>query len=220
MLFKHISISIDAKDPLSFFHLNCRGLSANWESFYNLICDLHTPSFSYDVIGISEIYKCNGDTRLSLDGYHKLISRCRWEGTRDGVGLFIKDTLNYTIREDISVFIPNVCETLFIEIINNGRNVIVGVLYRPNSEPLADIDIFSNNLEEIMDIIHNENKYGLIMGDMNIDLLKFEVHMRTDDYLNNLFSHGFLPVISKPTRVTNSPWAQRGHRAPPPQDPP
>ena len=43
-----------------------------------------------------------------------------------------------------------------------------------------------------------------IMGDMNIDLLKFEVHRRTDDYLNNLFSHGFLPVISKPTRVTNT----------------
>ena len=42
------------------------------------------------------------------------------------------------------------------------------------------------------------------MGDMNIDLLKFEVHRRTDDYLNNLFSHGFLPDISKPTRVTNT----------------
>ena len=72
-----------------------------------------------------------------------------------------------------------------------------GVLYIPNSEPLADIDIFSNNLEEIMDIIQNENKYGLIMGDMNIDLLTFEVHRRTDDYLNNLFAHGFLPVMSK-----------------------
>ena len=42
------------------------------------------------------------------------------------------------------------------------------------------------------------------MGDMNIDLLKFEIHRRTDDYLNNLFSHRFLPVISKPTRVTNT----------------
>ena len=51
------------------------------------------------------------------------------DGNRGGVDLFIKDTLNYIIREDMSVFIPNVCETLFIEIIhNNGRNVIVGVL--------------------------------------------------------------------------------------------
>ena len=57
----------------------------------------------------------------------------------------------------MSVFIPNVCETLFIEITNNnGQNVIVGVLYRPNTEPLADIDIFSNNLEERKHMIQNE----------------------------------------------------------------
>ena len=124
------------------------------------MCDLHTPSFSYDVIGISEIYKCSDDSRLIPDGYHRLISRFRREGTRGGVCLFIKDTLNYIIREDMSVFIHNVCETLFIEIINNSRNVIVGVLYRP----LADIDIFSNKLDEIMDMIQNENKYGLFMG--------------------------------------------------------
>ena len=42
-------------DPLSFFHLNCRGLSANWESFKNLLCDLHETSFSFDVIGINAL---------------------------------------------------------------------------------------------------------------------------------------------------------------------
>jgi hypothetical protein len=106
----------DMKDPFSFFHLNCRGLSANWESFRNLICTLHGDSFSFDLIGISEIYRCSHDTRLSLPGYHKLISRCREDGPRGGVGLFIKETLNYIIREDISVFIPHIFESVFIEI--------------------------------------------------------------------------------------------------------
>ena len=62
---------------------------------------------------------------------------------------------------------------------------LVGVLYRPNSELFADIYILSNNLEDIMDMIQNENTYGLIMGNMNVDLLKFEAHRRTDDYLKN-----------------------------------
>jgi hypothetical protein len=75
----------DMKDPFSFFHLNCRGLSANWESFRNLICTLHGDSFSFDLIGISEIYRCSHDTRLSLPGYHKLISRCREDGPREVV---------------------------------------------------------------------------------------------------------------------------------------
>ena len=38
-----------------------------------------------------------------------------------------------------------------------------------------------------MDMIQNENKYGLIMVNMNVDLLKFEAHRRTDDYLNKTF---------------------------------
>lgn len=198
--------TIDMKDPLSFFHLNCRGLSANWESFQNLICTLHGDSFSFDVIGISEIYKCCNDSRLCLPGYHDLISRCREDGPRGGVGLFIKDALNYKIREDISVFIPHIFESLFIEIVNKSeRNVIVGVIYRPNTEPHADMDIFSSNMEDIMDTIHNENnKQCMIMGDCNVDLLRFESHAKTNDFLEGIFSHGFIPVISKPTRVTTS----------------
>ena len=39
---------------------------------------------------------------------------------------------------------------------------------------------------------------------MNIDLLKFGSHTKTADYLDNLFSHGFLPLITKPTRLSNS----------------
>ena len=44
----------------------------------------------------------------------------------------------------------------------------------------------------------------VIMGDMNIDLLRFGSHTKTADYLDNLFSHGFLPLITKPTRLSNS----------------
>ncbi len=43
------------KDSLSFYHLNCRGLSANWESFYSHLCDLHDDNFSFDFIGFSEL---------------------------------------------------------------------------------------------------------------------------------------------------------------------
>lgn len=32
----------------SFFHVNCRSLSANWDSFKNLLCDLHSDSFKFN----------------------------------------------------------------------------------------------------------------------------------------------------------------------------
>ena len=101
------------KETLSFFHLNCRGLSANWESFRDLICNLHGNSFSFDLIGISEIHKCSHDSRLSLPGYHNLISCCRKDDPRGGVGIFMKETLNYIIREDITVFIPHIFDSVY-----------------------------------------------------------------------------------------------------------
>ena len=40
------------------------------------------------------------------------------------------------------------------------------------------------------------------MGDFNLDLLKYNVHEKTTDFVDNIISHGFLPTIHKPTRVT------------------
>ena len=42
-----------------------------------------------------------------------------------------------------------------------------------------------------MDTIQRENKQCMIMGDMNIDLLKFETHLRTNEYLDSIFANGF-----------------------------
>ena len=39
---------------------------------------------------------------------------------------------------------------------------------------------------------------------MNVDLLKFNDNTRTGEYLDRIFSHGLLPVISRPTRVCRS----------------
>ena len=41
----------DGNQYISYFQLNCRGLSSNWDSFRNLICDMHGESFSFDILG-------------------------------------------------------------------------------------------------------------------------------------------------------------------------
>ena len=46
------------------------------------------------------------------------------------------------------------------------------------SAPRADMDIFSSTLFDIMDTVNKEHKHCVIMGDMNIDLLKFEAHLK------------------------------------------
>jgi hypothetical protein len=46
-------------------------------------------------------------------------------------------------------------------------------------------------------------KTCIILGDSNLDLLKFETHQNTDEFLNSLGSNSFQPLISQPTRVTD-----------------
>ena len=79
--------------------------------------------------------------------------------------------------------------------------IIVGVVYRPNTAPQADMDIFMNTMQEIQNILNNERKEVFIMGDMNMDLLKINSHAKTHEYINNIFSQVFIPLITKPTRV-------------------
>ena len=80
----------------------------------------------------------------------------------------------------------------------------VGIIYRPNTEPLADIDIFTHTLFDILDTVDNEHKHCTILGDMNIDLLKYGTHNKTNEYLDNICSHGYLPMITKPTRISTA----------------
>jgi hypothetical protein len=174
--------------------------------FKSLLCDIHTKEFSFDFIGLSEIYRTDS-YNLELPGYHALISRNR-EGTsvnRGGVGLYIKDSVTYTLREDLSVFIPHVFESLFIEVTNkHHKNQIVGVIYRPNTAPKSDLNIFSTTYLDILELLNKEKKQSVIMGDFNLDLLQFNKHTATDDFINNVFSQSYIPVITKPTRVTHT----------------
>ena len=51
---------------------------------------------------------------------------------------------------------------------------------------------------------HHENKYCVILGDFNLDLLKFETHSGTNDFLNILISISyFQSQILQPTRITD-----------------
>ena len=71
---------------------------------------------SFGVIGIRGIDQCQNDGRLRLTGCQNIISGHREDEFRDGIGLFIKDNLIYTLIDDICVFNTHIVESVFIEI--------------------------------------------------------------------------------------------------------
>ena len=191
-------------DDLGLFCLNCQGLRAHWDSFNNLLQEMGRDTHCFDVIGVTELYSMSHG-ECKIDGYHPLefTTRNDTNNSRGGIGLYIRDTHKYKIRQDLSLFIPHVFESIFIELTFGGKHVIIGNIYRPNTYPQADIDIFINTMNDLQLLLAAENKDSYIMGDMNLDLLKFSNHQKTGDYLENIFTHGFLPLITKPTRLTS-----------------
>ena len=86
-----------------------------------------------------------------------------------GEGLFIKDSIQFHIREDLSVFIPHVFESVFVAInTNSNKKSIIGVMYKPNTQPYADIDVFTSTLFELMALINSERKSCCMMYNCGI----------------------------------------------------
>lgn len=119
--------------------------------------------------------------------------------------MYIQEDVQHKRRDDLSIFIPHIFESLCIEITHiHQRTTLIGIIYRPNTLPKADMNIFIQTLQDITDIINSENKQATLMGDFNIDLTKYTENSKTQDFLNNIISKGFLPHITKPTRVTET----------------
>ena len=62
---------------------------------------------------------------------------------------------------------------------------------------------FIDYLNLVTDKISRESKFRTTQGDFNLDLLKFESHLVTDDFLNTVGSYFFQTHNLQPTRITD-----------------
>ena len=95
----------------------------------------------------------------------------------------------------------NEFEVLWIEIKNKtGKKFLCGCVYH---HPNTDSNNFLEYLEKTFSKI-NKNKYDIfLMGGFNIDPLQYDSRNPTNDFINSMVSHFFLPYIHQPSRVTD-----------------
>ena len=185
-------------ESFSIMHLNIRSLNRNFEGLRLLMDNSLQSSFS--VIGLTETWATQGSASLySLPGYDFIEnSRCKRIG--GGVALYIKQNLDYIIHNGLNCM-SEVVESLLVEIrVPRSKNILITVIYRPPNSNSKDF------FEYLQDLIHNpvfNNKDCYIIGDFNIDVSKFHTLNTPQEFLDIMSSASFLPLITKPTRVTN-----------------
>ena len=115
--------------------------------------------------------------------------------------LYINKNINFKVRNDLKIYKYKELESVFIEIINRkGKNTIVGCIYRhPCMEGTEFNDAF---LQNFLEKFSDENKEIIIMGDFNIDILKYDTNSNSAMFLDSMYENLLLPYIISPTRVT------------------
>ena len=190
--------SLEKIDKFSIMHLNTRSLKHNFDNLRLLIDNPLQSLFS--VIGLTETWLTKSSTiYYSLPGY-KFIENSRTNKAGGGVAFYIKDDLDYHVHSELSLM-NDIIESLSIEIkVSGSKNILIIVIYKP---PNANCKLF---LEYLQELLHNplfNNKDCFIVGDFNIDLSQCHSHNTSQEFIDTMLSATFLPLITKPTRVTN-----------------
>ena len=78
----------------------------------------------------------------------------------------------------------------------------MGAVYRHSDQTkiIEFIEEFSNSLS---DLSHKKKVY-YILGDFNINLHRDNCMNSANLYINSILSHGAIPLITKPTRISNN----------------
>ena len=186
-----------SENAFSFLHCNIRSLSANKNNLKHLLYELNC-SFTLIALTETKLAVANDSlSNLNLHGYRFLSQPSL--SNAGGVGFYVRDNYNFSVRSDLSIT-ESGFEALWMEVENNTQsNSLCGVIYR---HPHGNIDSFMEYLNSSIEKTHRENKVCILMGDFNLDLLKFESHKDTDNFLNAMLTTNFQPQIIQPTRIT------------------
>ena len=186
---------------LSMLHFNIRSAPKNMVNFENFLYSLNTE---FSLIGLTETWFNNVTADLYDMQRYSSVHNYRTGRTGGGVSIFVKSDISFHKRCDLCCC-DNELECVFIEIekenFSNNSPIVVSVIYRP---PDKDINKTNEKLLELLNIIFDEKKACILMGDFNVNLLNYETHCKTKDFVDSLFSLSYIPLINKPTRITRN----------------
>src|SRR6218665_1113103 len=170
---------------LSVMHINCRSLLPKLSEIKDLLHLLPATILALTETWLEE----NQSDLVNIPGYQFIQKPRGTSKGGGGVGILIKG-----VPYDAQAF-----EGLFIDIPLKTGNTTIGVIYRP---PGQKLDEFTGEIDSHITEILKKSKELLLIGDMNVDLLKMGEHKATAEFYNCMTAHHLLPPITRPTRIT------------------
>ena len=176
------------------FENNCsmifQNIDGNKTNFDAFTMELDRIAGKFQFIGLAEtnvtidessVYHLEGYNRFYQDKYVNKVKG-------SGVALYIKDTLNGVVNDELSWVSENL-ETIFVTV-QHDEPLHVGVVYRP---PSGNSTEALNELKKIIEQCPKNNVH--LIGDFNIDLHDENTKL-VQDFENLILGLGLSPLIS------------------------
>ena len=171
------------------------------KNFDDLVYLSKCTSKTFDLIAVSETRiskKTSVISNVNLNNYS--FESTPAESSAGGTMLYISNHLSYEPRNDLNMCKTNLLESTFTEINNSKKsNIIVSCVYK---HPNTDVLDFNYLINQLFDKISKEQKQIFLLGDFNINLLNYNEHQPTNEFLDSLASNSIIPYILQPTRLT------------------
>ena len=193
-------------DKNQFFNvltLNCQSIRAKFEQIKYYVDSYNNDGQQICVLCLQETWLSRDDdvSLLQIPGY-TLISHGKSCSAHGGVAVYIHESFSFTCLPLHGN--PEIWDGQFIEIYLgnnfNGKKIVIGNIYRPPRPTVENLTTFTEDIKGILHEFRNE-KDVLVVGDFNIDLLKFKDNFHINNFLEMFISSGYIPKITLPTRL-------------------
>ena len=158
--------------------------------------------YQFDIVALSETWlqDCSFQQNyVQINGYNSIFKN-RIGKRGGGVGFYIKESITYKVRHDLSKRHDNL-EILFVEIGGRNKNTpsLICVAYQPSSNEIEKLEWLENFENLLADVYLKWKGVFIVTGDFNIDLLG-EPKESTRRYKNLLHTFSLHQHIAKATR--------------------
>ena len=196
-----------------FLNINIQSLNSKYEKLKNFIISLTNKNVSIDLISLQETWTIKHPRLLDIPGFQPLIFSNRLRGRGGGVGFYIRNGINYTINNDLSVFVDKTFESLTLDLSfttnNSIKHLTVTNIYRSPSlldnQPASEqMESFHEKFDNLLSNLSNKNVDAYVFLDANINLFNLDNNIHAASYLTNASNSGFILTNFLATRIQNS----------------
>lgn len=192
------------RKKFSIFSSNIASIRSKFDELDVLVHDLDEKNVRFSAICIQESWlNATDDISLfNLAGY-TCFSKGKSCSNKGGLMIYLNETYDTRIL-DVGTFDGWELQVIEISGDNLKKKVILCNVYRPPRQLLNDYNKFIDEFTQVLNGLDDVNSDVFITGDFNINLLELNQNERINNYFNLLIGKAFKPLITLPTRYSNT----------------